>query len=208
MHGKGGVTLQTGNELASNLRDRLKKAIAADGQLVCINEIKKHNIKRGDRWVKVQKYLAAVGGRKLYGAANWNVYDFIEGCRILPRIFSGKVLVVGGHASKLRDAMAITIDSIDTPARALSNQYDKYFTKIARVASKYDNILFCCGPCGKVILSELVSECDSNLIDIGALANAIIAGATSVDLTKSWNMSWTRTVDLKKCASKLVRMIK
>jgi len=214
MKGKGGIGLHTGNEDSSKLRELLLQSIAYKDQLVCINELKPKNIKNNDRWVNVQKKLARFGGHALYGGANWNIYDFQNQNDLLPNFFVGNVLVVGSQSKALQKTFNnhnIEIDCYETAAKRVSGNYKKLLAALMHkvTAVKYDNILFCCGPVGKIWLTKLVNICNSNLVDIGSLINAIISGDTDDrSFVKKWNMSWANGINLCKLSKLFFNNIK
>lgn len=210
--GRKKVDLSCGNEDSSIIRDLLLRSIKDDRQLVCINELKKSNIKNNDRWVKVQKELVDTGGHLSYGGANWNTFDFQNDNEILPTLLSGSVLIVTGHADEAKkafDSKGIEIDFYKTSLKAASVNYGKYLNNLKKIVGEYDNVLFCCGPIGKVLLVDLIDECEGNLVDLGCLINAIIDSILYSDrrTIKSWNMSWANTADIYKCVDKLLSKI-
>ena len=81
-------------------------------------------------------------------------------------------------------------------------KYKQHYENLKSIFSKneYDNILFCCGPTGKVLLSQLFNVCDSNMVDLGCLINAIIDGALGKDggTVRRWNMNWVDNFSLPK----------
>ena len=175
------------SEKVGEISSLLRKSIKKRGQFVCINVLKDRNIRLNDLWVKTQQYLAKEGERDLYGAVNWLVYDFKTECKLLPHFFSGKVLMVTGHKTISEKFSNLQLDFYYTSLKGSSEYYKKYKEDLIKLSSEsYDNILFSCGPVGKVLLADLIDECGSNLIDMGALASAI-SGRTG-----DWPMSWTR----------------
>lgn len=210
--GRKKIDLACGNEDSSIIRDLLLRSIKDDRQLVCINELKKSNIRNNDRWVKVQRELAEIGGHEVYGGANWNTFDFQGDNEILSYLLSGKVLIVTGHADEAKqafDSKGLKIDFYRTSLQAASVNYEEYLNDLKQISCLYDNVLFCCGPIGKVLVSDLIDKCDGNLVDLGCLINAIIDSILYSDrrTIKSWNMSWANTADIYKCVDKLLGKI-
>ena len=211
--GKKGIDLQCGNEDSTVMRSILIRAIQDDRQMVCINELKESNLKKKDRWVKVQKELAEIGKHSLYWGANWNIHDFQNGNKILLNLFKGKVLIVGGHAGDIKrafDTMGKDVDVYETRLKAASLDYDRYLRDLEKMVSiGYDNILFSCGPIGKVLIVDLISKCDSNLVDFGSLINAIIDGVLYEDrrTVRSWNMNWADKHNIRKLSRELMAKI-
>ena len=203
------------NGLSNNTHDSfdilpnlLKKAIKHKKQLVCINYLKSHNIKCNDRWCKVQEYLSDVGQHSLYGCCNWNIYDFQNNNEVLPVFFSKRTLIVTGHvkesASAFKKYKNISICSMFKKNASLTYDEDRRFLIKHCNNNSFDNIIFACGPIGKVLLTDLIDVCNSNLIDIGSLLNAIINEYSDKNkpLINQWTMSWAKTIDVKAQAEK------
>lgn len=184
----------------------LKKAIKHKNQFVCINYLKPHNIERNDRWCVVQKYLSRIGEHDLYGCCNWNIYDFQNGNNVLPLFFSKRTLLVTGHVEESRLAFENQeyLQIYPMSKKNASSNYKEDKEKLIELCfdNKFDNVLFACGPIGKVLLTDLISACNSNLIDLGALLNAIINDYSfDTPLIDQWTMSWAKSVDVKACST-------
>lgn len=201
------------NSMSNNTHDSfdilprlLKKSIKAKGQFVCINYLKPHNIERQDNWCTVQKYLSEVGDHGVYGCCNWNIYDFQNDNVVLPILFSGKVLLVTSHIIESRLAFKEIQPDLEVyamPNKNASDRYEETKTDLIRLCgdNKFDNILFACGPIGKILLTDLIDVCTSNIVDLGALLNAILNEySQGSPLIGKWTMSWVKSVDVKKCA--------
>lgn len=190
----GDKSINHATEKSGIISELLRKSIVKSGQFICINSLKKHN--SNDVWSKTQKYLIDVSNKEVYGGANWTIYDFRHNCELMPLFFKGKVLLISGNAEKIKrniDKYRSPIDIYITGLSDVVSHYNKYKSDIFDlIKNKYDNILFACGPIGKVLLADFIDECDSNLIDIGAMGSVI------AETTNTWPMSWTKTVDLPK----------
>jgi len=190
------------------LPDLLKKSIKVKGQLLCINYLKPHNIEKKDRWYDTQKYLIDISRNDLYGCANWATHDFQNKNGVLPFLFSGQVLLVTGHPEEGRLAFEKTQPNLNIypmPKKDASKVYEKVKLELKNLceSNNFDNILFACGPVGKVLLADLVDICGSNLIDLGAVINAIMNEYSQGDksLVDQWYMSWAqKDINLKECA--------
>jgi len=192
----------------------LKKSIKEKNQFVCINYLKSGNITNNDNWCKVQKYLAEVGEQLFYGCCNWNIYDFQNNNIVLPYLFSNKTLLITSHVVESVAAFkGIYPDFMvyEMPKINASSMYNKAKYELMSMCSddKFDNILFSCGPIGKVLLTDLIPVCNSNLVDLGALLNAIIndySGGTQ--LINQWTMSWVNCVDVSELATNFFNKLK
>ncbi len=180
------------------LGDLLRVAISTKGQLVCVNRLKEKNIEANDEWVHAQKFLIKQSKSSVFGAANWVVYDYKTNCTVVHRLFAGKVLVASGHADILRER--IGVDSYPTAPRDCSIHYKKYLQELCDLSKNYDSILFACGPTSKVLLARMIDKCECNLIDVGAIVNALtgIHGAYSAKKPLTWRMSWAAKEDMEK----------
>lgn len=187
------------------LPELLKESIKIKNQLVCINYLKPHNIERKDRWCNVQKYLIEISSQNLYGCCNWNIYDFQNENEVLPFLFSGQTLLVTGHIEESRLAfkdIQPNLGIYPMPKRNASDRYGEVRIELIKLceSNKFDSVLFSCGPIGKVLLTDLMDVCDSNLIDVGALLNAIINEYSQGNraLIDQWTMSWAKgNINLK-----------
>ena len=183
----------------------LKKAIHTPGQLVCVNHLKPHNIRNNDKWVKVQRGLVKLGECSQYGCANWNISDYQDDCSLLPNFFKGSVLLLTRFASLGKVVFkdkGINIECMQTKGSSASDEYGIIKTRLLDTCNKYDNILFSCGPIGKVLLVDLISHFKGNLIDFGSLVNAILDPYCKKSLVAQWDMSWSRKVNLKKLSDR------
>lgn len=205
------------NRLNNNTHDSfnilpaaLKKAIKHKNQFVCINYLKPHNIKRKDIWCTVQDYLSKAGEQEIYGCCNWNTYDFQNNNEVLPLFFSRKTLLVTGHVTESKEAFKnqkyLQVYPMSKENASASYEDDK--KKLIKICNNFDNILFACGPIGKVLLTDLIDVCDSSLIDIGALLNAIINEySQGKPLIRQWTMGWARLIDIKACSSNFFKRL-
>jgi hypothetical protein len=189
---KGHVAQDSPDLISKMLIDSIK----VKGQLVCINYLKPHNIEKKDIWFQTQRYLHSVANQDKYGCGNWSVYDFSNNNEVLPLLFSGRVLLVAGLADEARhyftSIQSSGIDIYKTPTKNAVDNYEDIKKDLQTLCKYYTTILFSCGPVGKALIADFVNLCDCNLIDIGAVLNAIIG------VTGKWPMSWVNEVDLDK----------
>lgn len=175
------------------ISDLLIRSIKVKGQLVCINHLKPHNIERQDVWFRTQQYLMQQSGQDIYGCGNWMLHDFCTDNVLLPKLFSGKVLLVAGLVEESCDILKNVQPNMEfykTPIKNAVEKYEDIKADLYKVVRNYDTTLFACGPIGKVLIPDFIHTCNCNLIDIGSVLNAL------VDLTDRWPMSWAKSVDL------------
>ena len=165
----------------------LKKSVKVKGQFVC-------TVKRltgGGVWANTCKYIMKEGGHALYGAGAWVRWDFKRNNEVLPFLFSGRVLIVAGfgkEAEELFKDIQPNVKSYTIPKKQASNNYKTASKDITNICTNFDNILFACGPIGKVILSDIVNKTEANLVDIGSLLPAILS-KDNKEMLKTWSMS-------------------
>jgi len=195
-----------GKDAVKRIGSLLNEAITKKGQDVGVNVLKPHNRPNGS-WERCQQYLAKTGGHKQYIAANWLVHDFKTACQLVPQFFIGKVLIISGYAEAFNNLLCDVRASCDTyqpPTRGASAEYDKHHAEVIKLISdgSYDNVLFGCGPLGKVLLADAIKLCASNLIDIGALACVI------PKKIEGWPTGWVKTIDIKKARARFFERVK
>ena len=185
----------------------LLESIKLKGQLVCIPNLKPHNIEFKDKWYKVQQFLIKVSQHNLYGSAMWNVYDFISNNDVLPFIFFKNTVLVTGYPDESRLAfkdLQRNLKVVGVPRTNTSKVYRDIKTKILEYnnANKVDNILFACGPTSGVFIADLINILDANLVDIGSVLNAILNdyAINKKPLIKLHRMSWATKggIDIKR----------
>jgi len=197
MNNMAGHVAESSSKLMSNL---LIKAISMPGQLVCINYLKPHNTARNDIWCRVQEYLSQTGGQDIYGCCNWNVYDFSNDNELLAKLFKGNVLLVAGLADEASDFFKDIQPNMafyKTPSKGAVLKYKEIRSDILSICDKYKTIIFACGPISKVLTADFIDRCECNLIDMGAVLNAIL------NMTNKWPMSWAKGVDIENQIKKL-----
>jgi hypothetical protein len=184
----------TVHESTEKLSDLLIEAIKVQGQLICINYLKPHNIEKKDIWFDTQQYLMEQANQDLYGCGNWLLHDFCTDSSLLSKFFSGKVLLVAGladEASGYLKSIQSDMEFYKTHKTNAPDKYEEIKNDLQNICQNYNTILFACGPIGKVLIADFVSLCGCNLIDIGAIINAV------TNLTDQWVMSWAKDVNLK-----------
>jgi hypothetical protein len=183
---------RAGGESVGLISDLLNKSITTNGQLVCVNYLKPHNIEKKDMWYDCNKYLIKTGGHNLYGCGNWIIQDFINGSELLSSFFIGETIIVTGNADETIDKFGgfENIHIFETPLTNASENYEEIKYRLIKNC-EVDNVLFSCGPIGKVLISDLIARCKANLVDMGSIMNAILS------IHKKWHMNWTNDIDMK-----------
>jgi len=185
----------------------LLKSIKVKGQLVCIPFLKPHNIEHKDMWYKAQKFFVDTSQHELYGNAMWNVYDFLTDNSVLPFLFSKNTVLVTGYPDESKAAfknLQPDLKVISTPLTNASEKYKQIKLKILDYnnQNKVDNIIFACGAISEILISDLISVCEANLVDLGSVMNAILNeyAINKKPLVQLHRMSWTNAVNIKKQA--------
>ena len=183
-----------GEDCSKILKDLLFKSIEDKRQFICTNYLKPKNFSENDIWYKVQRYIIDNSNNNLYGCSHWTVYDFCNENKLLPQLFSGDTLIISGLHEYFKPAIENYNKKIyfyDTPIISVEKSYKKIKEDLLKICKNFENILIACGSLSKVLLVDLIDECEANLIDIGSMINALCGKENT------WPMSWTGTVDLK-----------
>jgi len=165
----------------------LKRSVKVKGQLVCTVK----RLEGSGVWQDTCNYIMKEGGHKLYGAGAWIRWDFKRNSDVLPFLFRNKVLIVAGfgkEAESLFKNIQPGVKSYTMPKKQASSSYKTAVGDILKICEGFDNILFACGPTGKVILSDIVDKTNANLVDIGSLLPAILS-INDKNMVKTWSMS-------------------
>jgi len=206
------VDISTDGKETSDISDRLLKALQTKDQLICINSLKFHNVKKEDSFFQAHEFFINNSDHEIYGNANWNVYDYLNGCNILPRFFMGNTLFVSGHAALIREVFPSNVKVFETPVVSASFDLDNLVEEVKEKILgpiQFDNILFSCGMSGKIMIAELKDITRANMIDFGAVINAILYPYSEESLIDSWAMSWAKaeSVNLLKLSRKFLEKI-
>lgn len=181
------------SDIASDLID----AFCNSNQFMCINQIKPRNLKIRDIWFDCYNYYKDLWPHKILGNANWNVEDYKCESDVLSDFFLGRTLIVTGWADYVKEVFkkhGIEIDCISTPSVSASLELNNYRDQVNKVINQYDNVLFACGKIGKIMIAENSKSLNQsqNLIDIGAVLNAILQPYIEEDIVSRWGMSWAK----------------
>lgn len=193
-------------DMDKNVGKLLLSSIKMTNQLVCINQLKPHNIDRRDQFFLAHQFFLDNSDHDRYGNANWNIHDFIHGSEVLSNFFVGKTLLVGGCSDELVNVLKDVNPQISyylTDKTKAGNDFENHLIKLRKEVSDYDNVLFFCGPISKALIPRLVENTTANLVDLGALNLAILEGALSKNYTSQWAMSWASQHNLQKLFQQL-----
>jgi len=160
-----------GKELHTVVGPLLKQAIRKKGQLVCVPV---HNASiENDIWTKVANYIQKTGEHELYGTEFWARWDLDNNNEIFYKFFKGKVLLVSSLSKQAKDIFN-HFETYSMPPYRASSKYKEALRDISDMAKEFDNILFACGPIGKVIIPDIVNTTNANIIDVGHILNVLV----------------------------------
>jgi hypothetical protein len=181
----------------------LRKSFNKKGFLVCTAHFDKDFNKLINnptaKWANTQRYVMSNGKRELYGTGSFMRKDFMNNLQIIPYFFTKKILIVAGYAKEAKEVFRdnnIIIDVYKMPLAQASTKYIEARDLLIKKCKNYDNIIFSCGPIGKVLISDIVDKCNSNLIDFGSMLNVILSTKYEY-LKKKWTMSWIESVNIE-----------
>ncbi|GAG54821.1 unnamed protein product [marine sediment metagenome] len=152
----------------------LRQSVKKKGQLVCvppINDVvyrQKNNI-----FVKTVNYIQKTGEQELYGTGAWARWDLDNNNEIFYKFFKGKVLLVSSLSAQAKNIFS-HFETYSMPPNRASSKYEESLNDISIIAKEFDNILFACGPIGKVIIPDIVNITNANIIDIGHILNVLL----------------------------------
>lgn len=170
-------------ELTTLLTEAMKKS----EQLVCLpykiminnNNLNNEegNLKLGN---KIAKYIIQNTDHSIYGQVQWRDLDADSfNWDITTDFFLNETLLVTPFKEDSKRTFdTIQNNKVDIYESPFSNAFEKYYemkSDLINCSKKYKNIVFGCGPVAKILISDLISECNSNLIDIGASVGVIVA---------------------------------
>ena len=167
-----------GQQMTKDLIESLNRSIKKKGQLICLPSIrlkKYKNLKLSD---KITNYIVDNSKHDLYGQFKWRDIDLSRYCgEFISEFFVGNTLIVTGFKEACEKAFDNykKIDVYKTPLRNAAGNYKKIRNDLISISKKYKNIIFGCGPIGKVLIADLIDKCQSHLIDLGSSIGIIIA---------------------------------
>jgi hypothetical protein len=146
-------------------------------------------------WYDVGQFYIKNSRHTFFGNANWNVYDYVSGSKLISNFFQGKTLIITGHHKECKKVFTDSRFRIIGTNKLNAWDSDKnLFSKVKNTLGNedFDNIILSAGKASKILIPMLVPLCNSHLIDFGACINAVLAPHTSYDLVSSWGMSWAK----------------
>lgn len=193
--------------------DLLKSSLQKKDHLICTVHFRNNYedlLKISCRWANTQRYIIDNSNRKIYGTGSFLRRDYLGDCNLIPNFFSEQTLYVTGHYEEVAESFKkekVKINVYEMPRSLASSKYEEAKEYLLNNANKYKNIIFSCGPIGKVLISDLVSVCDSNLIDFGSMINVILTKHYP-NLRTKWTVSWANNIDIIKRANMFFNKIR
>ena len=190
MKGKNSARQEVTEKLTKLLNNSFKKS----GQLVCLpnkSKISKENLYEDDNILKnkIGRYIIQNSNHSLYGQVQWRDVDLLRyNSELVTDFFIGKTLVISGHGKACESAFEKyqDIDIYEVAMKNASKDYEKIKIKLFDFSKKYRNIIFSAGPISKVLISDLIDKCETNLIDLGSSLGVIINPFSSYKIVRHW----------------------
>ncbi len=180
--------------------DLLNNNIVKKKQLICTafvtNDYEKLLTIR-NKWANTQRYIIETSKNDIYGTGAFLRRDYLGTFKVLPYFFKSKILIItcfSEQVKKLFESEGIQISTYKVPQTKASDEYINIKKFLLKNCDLYNNIIFSCGPIGKVLIGDLIEKCNSNLIDFGSMINVILAKHNRIFLNK-WSMSWTKKIN-------------
>lgn len=141
---------------------------------------------------KIAKYIIKNTNHSLFGQVQWRDVDGVKfEWDITTDFFIDETLLITPFNEESKQAFSTIkntkVDIYETPITNAFKIYHEIKENLLSCCNKYKNIVFGCGPVGKILIVDLIEECNSNLVDIGATVG-IIAAPFSKDYfsVRSW----------------------
>jgi len=202
----GNIKRQIGVGSSLILKDLLRNALKNNKQLICTGYLgTETSMSENYMWYQTQKFVIDNSGHELYGCSNWASHDFRAGNILLPKLFSGKTLIISGIAEHIKPVLLPYNKNIvcyQTPNINAEKHYEFIREDLKKICNNFQNIIFACGPTCKAILVDLIDECNAHLIDAGSMINAI---CHKEDL---WTMSWASQIPLQEYIDRFLEKVK
>lgn len=179
---------------SSDIGPFLCEAIKSKNQLVCINVPKKHNEIKKDRWYHSHKFFLTFN-HSLYGHANWNVFDYLNGSSLLSQFFKKRVLIITGHKEYCERVFSKFGHRVLSVPKLNSFSDPNLSSRIIDVLKnqEFDNIILSAGKISKLLVVNLQPYTNANIVDFGAVLNAILSPyVQDYNLINQWGMSWMK----------------
>lgn len=161
----------------------LNYSVRTKGQLICLPAKKKitltnlnesENIKFSD---VLSRYIISITDHNLYGQGQWRMVDLLRNnSNFITNFFLDKTLVVTGHkeATECAFRKIRQVEVYETPVYNATSEYKTISKDLASICEGFKNIIFGCGPLSKILVADLISRCDSNLVDLGSIISIIV----------------------------------
>ncbi len=175
-----------GQKVTEELTRLLNESIKKKNQLICIpNKIR---ITQDTLYInednerlsnKIGRYIISNSNHSLYGQVQWRDIDLIRyNSEFVTEFFIGKTLVITGHKEVCEKAFhnrkKVRVDVYGIPMKNAAGDYENIKSDLISISKEYKNIVFAAGPIAKVLITDLIDECEAHLIDIGSSIGVII----------------------------------
>lgn len=198
----------------------LSKAIQTEGQLICFPckiKITPDNlyILDNDKLSNnLTKYLINLSHHSLYGQGQWRMIDILRyDSAFITNFFMEKTLIVTGHREATYNAFK-KMNNINIYEVPIDNAFKEYHIinkDLIKICNQYKNIIFGCGPLSKILISNLIKLCDTNLIDLGSVIGIIInpfgINSVPVNLWSGFGKKGNKDI-IKKCSDNFFKTLK
>lgn len=177
-----------GQEVTKDLVISLNESIKKKGQLICLPckiPLNQDNFlflegKQKKLSYEITRYIISNSDHDLYGQVQWKDVDlFRYRSEFITEFFVGNTLIVTGHGETceraFHDNNIVEVDVYKVPRRNAAGSYKKVKDDLVFVSKNYRNIVFGCGPIGKVLIADLIDECNSHLVDLGSSIGVVIS---------------------------------
>ncbi len=161
----------------------LNYAVQAKGQLICFPAKQKatptnlnetENMKFADM---LARYIISITDHPLYGQGQWRMIDLLRNnSDFITNFFLDKTLVVTGHkdATEYAFEKMKQVEVYETPLDNAAGEYKVISKDLISICGNFKNIIFACGPLSKILIADLINNCNSNLIDLGNVVAIIV----------------------------------
>jgi len=161
----------------------LNYSVQTKGQLIClpskikiapINLNKTEDIKFANI---ISKYIISITNHNLYGQGQWRMIDLLKNnSDFITNYFLDKTLIVTGHKDATTDAFKNIkqVEVYETPIENAAIEYKSISKDLISICKNFKNIIFGCGPLSKILIADLITQCNSNLIDLGSIIGIIV----------------------------------
>jgi len=178
---------KTGRVAKQNVTEGLIKllnySVRTKGQLICLpakkkitltNLNEKEDIKFSDI---LSRHIVSITDHALYGQGQWRMLDLMHNnSDFITNFFLDKTLIVTGHkeATEYAFRKMKQIHVYGTPLDNAWSEYKIINKDLISICNSFKNIIFGCGPLSKILIADLINQCNSNLLDLGSNIGVII----------------------------------